>query len=680
MSAVSRLLAVYELVHAICKKVQLQKGNGALLPLSRVSRSVGSIALDLLWERQESLAPLFKVLPCVIRQTEERIGCEGTEDNPDGITSDRYQILTMKPNADMTVSIPAEQWVRLQMYARRIKVLDDKPLGRYEDYFVAVKSFVLAAARPHCDDGVLLPNVHTLLLGPRMKTLLDNMTTRVRLTPAKDGAQTAYVSVMKQASSLVINLCRLDALQGLAITPDNRLKMLPALRAHAGLRELHFPKAGVADEGTIRDDDAAPTPGFHGLKTLRISEPFDLRCATNILENLSTEPLELREVSVTGQTPNSDEADEAADLYSAIRDACNATTLTHLTIMTHLWGGDQGMVAREYFADLLAFPNITHAEIRFSCENADVDGALDAMTKAWPKLEVLKFVNRVNTGWDDYKPKYKKSSLGSLACLAQRCPQLSLLALELDTSAIPTPIVPTETLERRITLDVGDNKIRGDTNSIGLFLASVFPWPTLVVKHTCGENCAYPSCNVHKSVQAINLKMESTKPLTTKQVHRRAKRMPLSEEDRIKLAGRTQAAAAKAPEPVSRTLDSLDEIFEPITNTPEVTAAAPMVADEPSKLRTSKRKRGADAVPQEDARPAKTRRAVKESEAPAKTSKAPAKTSKAPPKTSKASAKTRKATEASKPPARARKARKEGKLATEPTRRSERLRDKAAKA
>ncbi|TRM57819.1 hypothetical protein BD626DRAFT_513622 [Schizophyllum amplum] len=129
-------------------------------------------------------------------------------------------------------------------------------------------------------------------------------------------------------------------------------------------------------------------------------------------------------------------------------------------------------------------------------------------------------------------------------------------------------------------MEIGFSYSRYDTHAVGLFLASVFPWPTLVIEDVHGD----------ARVEAINLAIESTKPaptksLTTKQAHRRAKRVPVSPEVRDKLTARHQLLPRNS------------------------TAVEPVVAAEPPKTRASKRKRGADSlVVQEDARPAKTRK------------------------------------------------------------------------
>ncbi|TRM64623.1 hypothetical protein BD626DRAFT_536526 [Schizophyllum amplum] len=462
MSAANQFFNIYELLYLTFTQVQLDAGNSGLLALTRVNVVLSSVSLDLLWQRQESLAPLFRVLPCV---------------------SLRYlpgqTLFYIHAEDDTKVHIAPEHWQRLQFYARRIKVLDDKPPlleGGNHLHKPIIKWSVLSAAM-HL--GVLLPNIHSLIFGPRMSSFLEYMEVRLRYKFNRDGTQTAHVSVYRIGKRRCINdLCRLDQLQTFGIQPDCDLELLPILRRHSGLTELHLQKLGQDDwdDHGVWGDLAAPRPGFRGLTALHLSDPLNLLSAATVLKNMSTWPLKLRELSVTGCYDNLDYTSDAQAVYSAVRKACDPTTLTHLTIETH--GHDRNPVsAQELFCDLLVFPNITHAHIAYNCLHADVDGALDAMTEAWPDLEVLHFVNQ--PPYHNYYEFYcRKSSLDSLACLARRCPRLEFLALDLDLSAVPAPLTATEdqqTLDRDLILDVGDNEIQCDTAALGAFLASVFP-------------------------------------------------------------------------------------------------------------------------------------------------------------------------------------------------------------
>ena len=66
-SAASRVASLYELMHPIIKSVQDDEldGTETLVLLSTLSRFVGGIALDVLWEHLGDLTRLFSILPQV---------------------------------------------------------------------------------------------------------------------------------------------------------------------------------------------------------------------------------------------------------------------------------------------------------------------------------------------------------------------------------------------------------------------------------------------------------------------------------------------------------------------------------------------------------------------------------------------------------------------------------------
>ncbi|TRM57104.1 hypothetical protein BD626DRAFT_516434 [Schizophyllum amplum] len=74
-SAATRVASIYEIVREICRILiappRFYYGRpypGLLCSLTRVSRFVSDVALDVLWEKQTSLAPLFQTIPRVARR------------------------------------------------------------------------------------------------------------------------------------------------------------------------------------------------------------------------------------------------------------------------------------------------------------------------------------------------------------------------------------------------------------------------------------------------------------------------------------------------------------------------------------------------------------------------------------------------------------------------------------
>ena len=61
-SAATQVAGIYELAYNIFHTVLLESGTASLVPAATSNRYLGSIALDVLWETQQSLLPLFQVL------------------------------------------------------------------------------------------------------------------------------------------------------------------------------------------------------------------------------------------------------------------------------------------------------------------------------------------------------------------------------------------------------------------------------------------------------------------------------------------------------------------------------------------------------------------------------------------------------------------------------------------
>ena len=61
-SAASRVFELYDIASLIFHTARRQFGNSSVLPFTIANKTIGDIALDVLWERQTSLLPLFIIL------------------------------------------------------------------------------------------------------------------------------------------------------------------------------------------------------------------------------------------------------------------------------------------------------------------------------------------------------------------------------------------------------------------------------------------------------------------------------------------------------------------------------------------------------------------------------------------------------------------------------------------
>ncbi|KAL1740623.1 hypothetical protein HDZ31DRAFT_67758 [Schizophyllum fasciatum] len=500
-SAASRVAQSYELVHRILTHCQSQHGDASLVPAAVANRFVGNAALDVLWETQKSVLPLILVLRhLIVEDTEQRaVWCKERR-RWDRHRSEVKRVLYLAGDAPRTMS--ADDVERLQSYARRIRVLDDGPLAEGETNDIHLdRNVVVFFCGGSDEDDVLLPNLRRVEIGPRLASLFEDKD----IWPAEDGEHRFYLSVFQPWGLYehLGDLCRLDKLQSLGIQADNQLKVLPALRKLPALQELHL-KFGETpprnelrrlwlDEDDEDDEDCEGlvghtlqselTHGFSALRTLRLSDPLNLESVSLTLAHLSTAPLKLRTLHVRGRLHAACSLREAQTLYSAIRAQCVKSALTHLTVATQGWG-QHPMRAAELFKSLLAFPNITHFGLDVLDDATDVDGALEAFARAWPRLESLTILNKPRDG---ARGIGAVNALASLACLAHRCPRLSDLAVQLKLDAVPKPVAVTPRaplLGRRVTLHIGEHTTlegadRERVSALVRYLESIFPYPSL---------------------------------------------------------------------------------------------------------------------------------------------------------------------------------------------------------
>ncbi|KAL1730325.1 hypothetical protein EV714DRAFT_272709 [Schizophyllum commune] len=562
-AAASRVAEAYELTYLIFKHVQAITGNSALLPAALTNSSVGSVALDVLWETQNSLLPLFNVL-----YRRLKINVETTD--PPGIDEFEASYVTFELDDDELVDhqvltwncdpkkIPKKEFKRFYSYARRIKVLDDTypPRGQLtkEEEGDIHLSHKLVFKVFSAGDGVLLPSLYKLNIGPRITGLFHGQSFRLEKDADDersdddgangddsdddgdmDGADeeydeeedeggeeedgegdeedqvadsttpdACYLSVYEQwyCRRLFARLCRIDKLRSLGIQVDEKLSMVRTIRGFTHLDELHIRFADAKPEGETTTDcvvwevdmneqkhdtlagrtlKECPARDFSGLKTLHLSDAYDLDEVARALRSLSSRKLRLEALHVRSWR-HTDGAEATLDLYAAIRAKCDKHALRELTMVTMCWGYET-LAPDKLFRDLVAFPNITHICLHVADRSVDRAGCVEMFARAWPKLESLVFLN---------KPSPNRGSLYTsvkcLACLADRCPRLSYVSMQIKLDELPPPgsTPRSQLLDRRVTLNIGEHNLEDLENleesyfaNLVDFLSCFFPCPTL---------------------------------------------------------------------------------------------------------------------------------------------------------------------------------------------------------
>ncbi|KAL1738959.1 hypothetical protein HDZ31DRAFT_50168, partial [Schizophyllum fasciatum] len=466
-------------------------GNSALLPLAVTSRFVGGVALDVLWEKQEDLEPLFKVLPNVTMKNQDVVRMVGL--TADGKVTVEPVVLSLKLTARGIKKCKPDEiitdanWKRLKFYASRIRVLEDTrmPAGRV----LILDHRLIAAALAR---GVLFPRLHTLYIGPQLEAFLHEMSVCVSLpdgvTPT---ASLRYAREDCPPRSLGA-LFPLANVRALSLEVDPELSALPVLRGLDRLQRLYLSGVGFGSR-PFTGSKAATAPGFRTLTALHLGTIYSVRAATLVLRKLSSQPLALVDFTINGvHNQEKDTAEASRDFFAAMQACIVRETLTCLRVTTSMIGV---LPNSELLAGALAFPNIEAAGFAWQNPNADIDDAVQLMSEAWPKLRTLSLlaiegIDEGNAG----APRGPRVSLKSLIPFARRCPNLGLIAFHsLDMTEIPAPVqlADEERLhKRRVTLQIAQSELPAEkAREVAAFLMSVFPKGTLeqISVQTCKD-------------------------------------------------------------------------------------------------------------------------------------------------------------------------------------------------
>ncbi|KAI5890916.1 uncharacterized protein SCHCODRAFT_02579972 [Schizophyllum commune H4-8] len=482
--AATHVASIYELVDLIARELRGASGDRALVPLVTVSRFVGSVALDVLWETQEDLAPLFCVLRHVVILNPDKWTIDiPTQNGPVElktrvITSTR--LLCRGPPESAKRVISTRGWARMQLYAARIKIIDNTQTPGLVNEGALPLTLDPRLARAAARYGVLLPRLHTMHIPLRLGAFFYRFRLGVNSDTGDLGSPMVSLYLAGRRKCIA-NLYPLTNVVSIAIAIDRQLAHLAILRGLPALETLSLHDVDCI----ITTTEVAVAPGFRALKYLRIRGPWNLFKTAFLLRKLSSRPLALKGIIFYGWTDYRDrrsKEENACDMHAAIREVCDRDTLKRLVIPTPAVGRWD---ARKWLSDLLPFPNIDMVVVRVMSVHTKLktQSILELMGAAWPQLTTLIFRTPPIDKHNLDAPRPLSGYLSSLAPLATHFPRLRLAEFQdLDTTHVPQALSVDD--ERRISgrdlwLYLPMNTRRRNTiELINWYLASLVPLNT----------------------------------------------------------------------------------------------------------------------------------------------------------------------------------------------------------
>ncbi|KAJ7447467.1 hypothetical protein FB451DRAFT_779082 [Mycena latifolia] len=482
-----RCLKIPEVLSLIFAHLAEGTGNVDLSHLAITCRTFADPALNLLWHTQTDLVPLLRCLelwfgaddPAVLPLTYFEAAC----------------------------AILPHEWDRFLFYSRRIKKLE---FGAVSEECSLDVMELLSMANPvkyllpnlqrlswQLRDPALFPYIR-LFLGPKIVSIdlcLDGPVSRLSILPilalkypSLPRLRVTYADTFEadgdpgtHASSEMV--CAMSALQHLSVPLIND----EACQHLAMLGTLRSLTIGMIVGEAFPNDfiQAHPQPVFSSLRLFDITGDV-IENGTNFVGVLSNPKLE--KLRVATHIPATER--KSRSLFLTISTHCDHTHLTSVTVHLgtllttrfDLTDTARFTTRAETIEPLLVFPNLAHVSLT-SAIGFCLDGEfLQAMARAWPKIESLALSRSYPAPTADEvqhpatfsPPSY--ATILSLASFARHCPLLHFLQLPFDAqnmaqtrSPEPRPVQTVLT-----ALHVLDSPL-DDAMAAARFLSSIFP-------------------------------------------------------------------------------------------------------------------------------------------------------------------------------------------------------------
>ncbi|KAJ7742295.1 hypothetical protein B0H16DRAFT_1861279 [Mycena metata] len=447
-----RALQIPEMVDLICSQVspdEVSASTRALARLARTAKIFLDPALNSLWSSLCSFLPFLGCMPADLWGLPVQTG-------------DIYRLNLVRP------IVPAD-WDRPLFYLNRVKRLEAtlEPEFPCEEVFAAL---CMSLPTEH-----FFPNLRrldwiymSLSVFPYLRTLLSPRLTRLGLH---------LTTTMPVQHIEKLDITDLD---------EHAFMHLGSLPTFKSLVLENF-----IDIPSFRYDHS---DGFPALTTLELW-PNTLKDGTSCIMSLT--PIRLKTLAITVECEST--FPEVAALFRAIADNIPHAGLTYLEIEINDSRDDDGILpsalpdgAIEH--DLLRrtlchFGHLTYAELQIPGALEITDVLVLELARAWPDVEQLHLNNhRFSTRCS--------VTLNALRALAEHCPKLTTLGLQLDARVIPRAQNSVVQTNLR-SLYIGFSPIL-DPPGVGGFLFGTFPalteievpsYPTFGENHAATAYC-----------------------------------------------------------------------------------------------------------------------------------------------------------------------------------------------
>ncbi|KAJ6592616.1 hypothetical protein B0H19DRAFT_1088166 [Mycena capillaripes] len=483
-----RALRISELVELICS--QIPNANTVSEParredlaaLARTATIFHNPALDRLWSYQTTLAPILQCMPVDLWDEQVEKG--------------------LLDELELTRPITPADWERPLLYLHRVKELDISENGQLPSREI-LEALSMSQPRERLlpnlrsltwaySDHSYFPSIHTLL-GPRITTLHIDLTSHAVSHQSLENATT----IMSHLSLIPAIAIKCPCLRFVDFFCDTiPSDFLPHLRTSIslfvrGLKHVETLRVQVLDASALehlatlstlrrfRLEDPEvltsslvprlpDTPRFPGLTRLDI-HPSTLKVANSFINSLSLSQLTHLIIGVVC-IPT---LYEISSLYHTITQNLPRAQLRTLEIAiideNHAPLPDAWMAKHAALRQLFCFQNLTVLMVQIPGGFDLDDACVLNLARAWPSLETLGLSPMA--GRSD-----RRVTLTALHVLANHCPELKYLAIELTGLAIPPLEVDADqhviqsTLE---TLHVGDSPI-SDPVAVASYISRIF--------------------------------------------------------------------------------------------------------------------------------------------------------------------------------------------------------------